>query len=90
MNKDHVTVTASKFKATCLDLLDQLDTRKITKLIVTKRGRPVAVLTPAEVNSETPSVFGCLRGSVVIPDGVDLTAPILDESLFAADGRIHE
>jgi len=37
------TITASKFKAKCLGLLDQLANRKLTRLSVTKDGRMVAV-----------------------------------------------
>src|SRR5271163_5141111 len=42
------TITASEFKAKCLNLLDQLTTSKLTRLRVTKRGRIVAVVTPPD------------------------------------------
>lgn len=52
------TVAASTFKAKCLDLLDQVNEKKIS-LVVTKRGRPVARVVPTEDNGRKP-----LKGSV--------------------------
>lgn len=84
---DAATLNAATFKAQCLDLLDQVNTGRLGALTVTKRGRPVAVVSapPAAV----ASAFGALRGSVVIPDGTDLTAPALDDTPDAARGRLH-
>ena len=50
------TLAASEFKAKCLRLLDEVAEQGNT-LIITKRGRPVAKVTPI---SRTPST---LRGS---------------------------
>lgn len=56
------TVNASEFKARCLKILDELDAQGI---IITKRGRPVAKLTPVKtVNSER--FYGCMKGKVTI------------------------
>jgi prevent-host-death family protein len=86
-----LTLSASEFKAKCLDLLDQIAARKITRLTVTKHGRPVAVLAPpASRAEEAGRIFGALRGRVEAPAGFDFTAPALDEPLGAAEGRIHE
>ena len=41
-----LTIAASTFKATCLELLDRLASHDLERITVTKRGRPVAVLTP--------------------------------------------
>jgi hypothetical protein len=30
-----------------------------------------------------------MRGSVILPDGLDLTAPVLDEELSAGHGLLH-
>jgi prevent-host-death family protein len=84
------TITASEFKAKCLDLLDQLATGKLTRLRVTKRGRIVAVVTPPDEAGDLRQVHGFMRGSVVAPDGFDFTAPTLDEPLSADRGNIHE
>jgi prevent-host-death family protein len=41
------TIMASRFKAECLGILDQVDRMKIS-VMVTKHGRPVARLVPVE------------------------------------------
>ena len=42
------TIMASRFKAECLAILDQVDEMKIS-VTVTKHGRPVARLVPLDV-----------------------------------------
>jgi prevent-host-death family protein len=84
------TVSASEFKAKCLDLLDQVGTRRIGRLGITKHGRIVAVLVPPASSEEAiRELHGSLRGSVLVPEGVDLTAPVLDEPLDAEGGSLH-
>lgn len=89
---DHtIQIAASAFKAKCLDLLDQLATHKLDRIVVTKRGRPVAVLSPPPSAEETADgLFGCLKGRLIAPADFDFTAPILDEPLNAAEGRLFE
>ena len=85
-----ITITASELKAKCLALLDQLATRKLTRLCITKRGRIVAIMIPPEDGRDLGELHGVMRGSVVAPDGFDFTAPALDEPLSADQGHIHE
>lgn len=83
-------IGASEFKAKCLDLMDRLAARKLDRIIVTKRGRPVAVLTPPPTATEVAeSLFGCLKGRMIAPADFDFTAPVLDESLDAEQGILH-
>jgi prevent-host-death family protein len=62
-------ISASQFKARCLALLDQV-AEGGGELVVTKRGRPVARVVPAEEGAS-------LRGSVTyhVPDE-ELVAPL--------------
>ena len=84
------TVSASEFKAKCLDLLDQVGTRRIGPLGITKHGRIVAVLMPpVSPEQAAQELHGFLRGSVLVPEGADLTAPVLDEPLDAEGGSLH-
>lgn len=84
------TITATEFKAKCLEILDRLDAHEIDKLTITKRGRPVAVLMSPETEADAMrSLNGFMRGSVIIPEGFDLTAPVLDEELDAEAGILH-
>jgi len=46
MNDGTLEIAASEFKAKCLELMDRLAARKLSRIVVTKRGRAVAVLTP--------------------------------------------
>lgn len=47
------TVGAAKFKAECLGLMDEVESRG-THIIITKKGRPVAKLVPVENTKENP------------------------------------
>jgi prevent-host-death family protein len=40
------TMSASEFKAKCLDVLDRIRSKELERVVVTKRGLPVAVLVP--------------------------------------------
>ncbi len=83
-------IAASEFKAKCLDLMDQLARRKLDRIIVTKRGRPVAVLTPPPTAEEAADAFfGFMKGTVGAPEDFDFTAPVLDEPLDAEQGILH-
>jgi hypothetical protein len=84
------TIAASEFKAKCLELLDQLASRKLTRLRVTKRGRAVAIVTPPDDSSDIRGLYGFMRGSVEASPGFDFTAPALDEPLSADHGHIHK
>jgi prevent-host-death family protein len=91
MDEANLTIAASEFKAKCLELLGRLGSRKLKRIVVTKRGRPVAVLTPPQGEREAAeALYGCMEGSVAVPPGFDLTAPMLEEQLHAEGGRLHE
>jgi len=82
--------SATEFKAKCLEIFDQLAARKLTRVTVTKRGKVVAVLTPPDdAGAEVRQLHGFMRGSVILPPDVDLTAPVLDEPFLASEGQIH-
>ncbi len=57
------SIGAARFKAECLRVIDQMN-RDREPVTITKRGRPVAVLTPV-VASEPKSIIGALKGSVI-------------------------
>lgn len=85
------TYGAADFKTHCLAILDRLARRDVDQVTITKRGRPVAVLAPPPIAADAiESLHGFMRGSVSVPQGVDLLAPILDEPLHADEGRVHE
>ena len=84
------TLTATEFKAKCLDIFDRLAAHTLTRVTVTKRGKAVAVLTPPAVSeAEARQLYGFMEGTVIAPQGFDYTAPVLDEPLDAELGVIH-
>ncbi len=83
-------ISASEFKAKCLDLLDQVSRGEIEELAVTKRGRVVARLLPPQPEpGSLASWHGFMRGMIDIPDGFDLTQPASDEVWDAESGILH-
>lgn len=84
------TISASEFKAKCLDILDRLADRALERVVITKRGRVVAMLVPPEDEAAAVrQLHGFMRGSVTIPPGFDLTAPVADEPFGAEHGELH-
>ncbi len=65
------TITASIFKAQCLQLMDEV-ARSGEQIVVTKHGKPVSLLSPFPKRSST--LFGRHQESLTI-DG-DIVAPI--------------
>lgn len=64
------TIPAGEFKAKCLKLLDEVEQKKQT-LVITKRGRPVAKLSPILKEGD---FVGSMRGTGEILG--DIISPI--------------
>jgi len=91
MDTEILEISASEFKAKCLEVLDQIAARKIMRITITKHGRAVALLIPPALpEEEALSLFGFMQGRVSAPPEFDFTAPVIDEPINAAEGRIHE
>ncbi len=58
-------ITATEFKARCLELMDRVRERGET-YVITKRRRRVAKLAPIDSPKRSMSVLGCLRGELEI------------------------
>jgi prevent-host-death family protein len=54
------TLTATEFKAKCLRILDQLEPRGV---VITKRGQPIAKVTPIRTSS-FEKLYGCMKGQI--------------------------
>lgn len=75
----HLTISASEFKAKCLDIFTRLASRRLDQVTITKRGKPVAEMyPPAADDKPVKSLYGCMRGTVHLPPDLDLTQPIID------------
>ena len=55
------TIAAGEFKSKCLKLLDQVAEKRET-LVITKRGKPVAQVTPIPAQE---NIVGLMKGSVL-------------------------
>ena len=85
MTEAVLEINVTAFKAKCLELFKQLEARRYDKVVVTRRGKPIAELRPAGI--AIPDLYGCMKGSVIIPPGVDLTEPVLQEVAEAWSGE---
>ena len=84
------TYGAAEFKANCLAILDRLARHDVDRVTITKRGRPVAVIAPPPSDVDgIKGLHGFMRGSVIVPVGFDLTAPVIDEPVLAEEGHLH-
>ena len=65
------TISAAEFKARCLDLMDSVSETGAS-IVVTKRGRPVAMLAPLRPSRN--SLRGIMKGRIRILG--DIVSPI--------------
>jgi prevent-host-death family protein len=76
-------IAAGEFKAKCLQLMDEVQQEGI-ELVITKRGKPVAKLVPAD--SPPSTGLGCMRGTARVTVDYDIWEsdptewPVDDES----------
>ena len=70
------TMAAGQFKARCLKIMDQVRATR-EPVTITKKGRPVAKLVPADGQPE--DIFGCLKGEIeIVGDIVSPAVPLED------------
>lgn len=73
MTKTIETMSISEFKATCLAVLERV--RKSGRpLLITRRGQPIAEITPPSPIAAGGEWIGAMRGSARITG--DLVAPV--------------
>lgn len=76
------SMPAGQFKARCLQVMEQVKKYRVP-VVITKKGRPVAKLVPADAPSV--DVFGCMAGTARIVG--DIESPILAAGAWSAMGR---
>jgi len=64
------TIPAGQFKARCLAIMDEVQAKR-QAVVITKRGKPVAKLIPAE--QEKDDIFGFFQGKIEIKG--DIVSP---------------
>jgi len=70
------TVPISKFKATCLRLLDDVN-KTGRSLLVTRNGEPIALVSPPPPPPKSDNWMGFMRDSLEITG--DVVSPVSDE-----------
>lgn len=86
-----LTLSVTEFKARCLEFFERLSNHEIEELVITKRGKAIAIVSQPKTTAQAlREAYGSLRGSVIIPDGLDLTAPAFDGELDAEIGLLHQ
>jgi prevent-host-death family protein len=72
------TISISKFKATCLALLEQVK-QTGEPIVVTKRGVPIAQVVPAPARETRKPTFGAMKGRAeILGDIVGPTSSVDD------------
>ncbi|MHB1936055.1 MAG: type II toxin-antitoxin system Phd/YefM family antitoxin [Acidobacteriaceae bacterium] len=66
------TLAAGKFKTNCLAIMDEVKAKR-EPVLITKRGKPVAMLTPVEETDDP--IFGFYKGKGTIVG--DIISPII-------------
>jgi prevent-host-death family protein len=66
------TMAAGEFKAKCLQIMDQVNSTR-TPVVITKRGKPIAKLVPAEEFRTT--AFDSMKGKIEIVG--DIVSPVV-------------
>ena len=87
-----VTVSASEFKAKCLGLLKRVGNKQLDKVVITHRGKPIAVVGPPtmEVSQNwIDELHGAMCGTVHVAEGVDLTEPVFEGVMEADLGILY-
>ncbi len=85
MDEGPKLIDISELSASLPKIVEDLETGATSGVDVTRDGRVVAI-----IRSPRSSLHGALRGSVRVPDGFDLTAPVVDDIGNAESGRVHE
>lgn len=67
-------VAAGKFKAHCLAIMDEIQTKRET-IVITKRGKPIVKVSPVE--KEADDIFGFMKGKVTVIG--DIVSPLPPE-----------
>ena len=70
------TITISKFKATCLRLLDNVKKTGKT-ILVTRKGEPIAMVIPPPAPPKPEQWLGCMKDRIKISG--DIISPVLEE-----------
>ncbi len=91
------TMSATEFKAKCLDVMDRLHSGELERVVVTKHGEPWATMgpPPAAVSEREPTPFerihGCMKDDPLFPPDFDFDQPLFTpEDMATWDASLRE
>jgi len=70
------TITASKFRARCLKIMDEMSLTR-ESILITKKGKPIAKLVPPDAGPL--DIFGCMKSEVEIVGNIVAPAVPLED-----------
>jgi antitoxin (DNA-binding transcriptional repressor) of toxin-antitoxin stability system len=75
------TIGVTAFKAKCLALIEEVASGNVARVVLTRRGKPVAELSAIRPTKKKRYVssYGFMKGMLKVAPGVDLTKPIPTE-----------
>jgi len=71
-------IPAAKFKSQCLAVMDKVSETGQT-VIITKHGKPVVKVVPAEIDAD--DIFGFMAGKAKIVGDIETSEPLSDWNL---------
>ncbi len=71
--EQETVIGVTAFKAKCLALIEEVARGKRRRVVITKRGRPLAAVVP--LGDEPTELWGAMKGTVSVPPGTDITEP---------------
>lgn len=71
-------MTATEFKAKCLEVFTRLERREWTRVVITKRGKEVAVVESPNAEDGQRGFYGWQKNTFILPDDLDIDGPIYD------------
>jgi antitoxin (DNA-binding transcriptional repressor) of toxin-antitoxin stability system len=77
VSDNEVTLNVTRFKAECLDLFKRLEEGKLKRVTVTRRGRPVAQISPPRAPKSFDEISASMQGTITVAPGVDLLQPVV-------------
>ena len=85
-----ISISVTEFKARCLEFFDRLSRHELDQIVVTKRGKAVAVVNPPLSSIEAVEAWqASMKGSVVVLDpDFDIVGPIAADQEFEPDAAI--
>lgn len=90
-SKPEITISATEFKAKCLDLMDRIAAGSLARVRVTKRGRVTAELVTAQREPESgPTPFhGFLKDRIAINPAFDWRVHAGEDISFEEHDKGH-